>query len=294
MTPTASWSTRLRSSAGANAYVRVKNRGTTPATNVTVRGWHCRPSAGLVWPDDWKPMTTTARTIASLPSGSQTIVGPFEWHPWVTGHECMFMSASVPGDLANNDPVSGLPAAAGPTPLWRLVPSDNNLGLRAVIPVPGGGHRDDLVEAFRGRRFWAGNPFAYTTKMEIRPVLPTFLANRGWTVDLDNPGGGSFTLGPRDSRVIRPRLISGQDFTALDVQAAGHVAIEFVVLADGLVVGGLTYVLEADMREPAEESVRDEHEEHHHDEHHAGEDHHHEEERGGDHPRRIRVDIDLA
>jgi hypothetical protein len=94
--------------------------------------------------------------------------------------------------------------------------------------------------------------------------------------------------------VIRPRLISGQDFTALDVQAAGHVAIEFVVLADGLVVGGLTYVLEADMREPAEESVRDEHEEHHHDEHHAGEDHHHEEERGGDHPRRIRVDIDLA
>jgi zinc metalloprotease ZmpB len=275
------------------AYVRVKNRGTTTAANVTVRGWHCRPSAGLVWPDDWKPMTTASRTIASLPSGGQTIVGPFEWRPWVTGHECMLMSASVPGDLANNDPASGLPAAAGPTPLWRLVPCDNNLGLRAVIPVPGGGHREDLVAAFRGRRFWASNPFAHTAKMEIRAVMPTFLTSRGWTVRLDNPGGGSFSLGPRDSRVIRPRLISGQDFTALEVQAAGYVAIEFVVLADGLVVGGLTYVLEPDMREPAEESVRHEHEEPHHEAHHADEEHHREEERGGDHPRRIRVDIDL-
>ena len=34
-------------------------------------------------------MTTASRTIASLPSGGQTIVGPFEWHPHVTGHECM-------------------------------------------------------------------------------------------------------------------------------------------------------------------------------------------------------------
>jgi hypothetical protein len=85
-------------------------------------------------------MTTASRTIASLPSGGQTIVGPFEWHPHVSGHECMLMSASVPGDLANNDPASGLPAAMGPTPLWRLVPCGNNLGLRAVIPVPGGDH----------------------------------------------------------------------------------------------------------------------------------------------------------
>jgi hypothetical protein len=279
------------------AYARVKNRGTTTAANVTVRGWHCRPSAGLVWPDDWKPMTTASRIIASLPSGGQTIVGPFEWRPRVTGHECLLMSASLPGDLANNDPASGLPAAAGPTPLWRLVPCDNNLGLRAVIPVPGGGHRRHLVEAFRGRRFWASNPFAHTAKMEIRAILPAFLTSRGWTALLDNPGGGSFSLGPRDSRVIRPRLISGQDFTALEVQAAGYVAIEFVVLANGLVVGGLTYVLEADMRKPAEESARDEHEEHHHEEHHHEEHHEgeyeHEEVRSGDHPRRIRVDIDL-
>jgi hypothetical protein len=272
------------------AYVRVKNRGTLAAANITVSGWHSRPSAGLVWPDDFSPMTTASRTLASLPSGSETVVGPFEWRPSVPGHECMLMSASTPGDLANNDPASGLAAASGPTPLWRLVPCDNNLGLRAVVPVPGGGHRDHLVQAFRDRRFWASNPFAHTAKMEIRPVLPSFLASRGWAVRLDNAGGGSFSLGPRDSRAIEPRLISGQDFTALEIQAAGYVAIEFDVLADGLTVGGLTYVLEAEMREPAEEAARDEQEEHHRPEQ---EEHHRLEQEDDDQLRRVRVDIDL-
>jgi zinc metalloprotease ZmpB len=276
------------------AYARVKNRGTSTAAGVTVRGWHARPSAGLVWPDDWQPMTTASQVIASLPSGAEAIAGPLEWRPRFTGHECMLMSASVPGDLANNDPASGLPAAAGPTPLWRLVPCDNNLGLRAVIPVPGGGHREHLVAAFRGRRFWASNPFARTAKLEIRAALPAFLASRGWAVTLDNPGGGSFSVGPRDTRVIRPRLISGQDFTALDVQAAGYVAIEFVVLADGLVVGGLTYVLDPEMREPAAERFHQEHGEppHHGEhEHHVHEEH---EEHEAERPRRIRLELDLG
>jgi hypothetical protein len=206
----------------------------------------------------------------------------------------MFMGVSVPGDRANNDSAGGLPAATGPTPLWRLVPCDNNLGFRAVIPVPGGGHRDHLVEAFRHRRFWASNPFAHPAKMEIRVVMPAFLSSRGWAMHLDNPGGGTFTLGSRDTRIIRPRLISGQDFTAIELQAAGYTAIEFIVLADGLVVGGLTFVLDPDMKEPAREIVHHErHEEHHHEEHHEEKKHHHEEERRDDRPRRVRVDVDF-
>jgi len=163
------------------------------------------------------------------------------------------MSASCPGDRANNDPTSFLPAAAGPTPLWRLVPCDNNLGLRTLIPVPGGGHRDALVAAFHDRKFWAGNPFTATARMEVRVVLPTFLSTRGWAANLDNPGGGSFSLGPRDSREIHPRLISGQDFNELQLQAAGRTTIQFIVLADGLVVGGVTYLLDPKLKEPPRE-----------------------------------------
>jgi hypothetical protein len=178
------------------------------------------------------------------------------------------------------------------------VPCDNNLGLRAVVPVPGGGHRHALEEAFEHREFWASNPFAKTSVMEVRTIMPPFLSSRGWAMTLDNPGGGSFSLGPRDSRVIQPRLISGQDFTSVQVALAGHVAIEVVVLADGLVVGGITYVLDPKLDHPARE-FPEEHHEHHHEEHHH-EEHHHEEHHHEEHhhehkpePRRIKLEIDL-
>ncbi len=271
-----------------HAYVRIKNRGSLAATNVVVHGWHCRPGAGLVWPDDFKPMTTASRLVGSLAAGGEVVVGPFEWRPQFPGHEVMFMGATVAGDRANNDPVTGLPAAIGPTPLWRLVPCDNNLGLRAVIPVPGGGGRHALNEAFEHREFRAGNPFAHTALMEIRPVMPAFLTTRGWTMVFDNPGGGGFTLGPRDHREIRPRFLAGQDFSAAEVQLAAPVAIEVVVLADGLVVGGLTFVLDPALHHPAHEFPETEH----HEEHHEKREHH-EEHRHEERPRRIKLEIDL-
>ena len=279
-----------------HAYVRVRNRGTQTAIAPVVRGYHCRPSAGLVWPDDWQPMMTASLTVAGgIPSGGQALVGPFEWRPRQRGHECMFMSVSAPGDRANNDSASAMPCAAGPAPLWQMVPCDNNLGLRAVIPVPGGGRRRALVRAFRGRRFWASNPLPRSAKMEIRAVLPGFLLTRGWSMVFDNPGDGSFSLGPRGTRVIRPRLIGGQSFTAADVVATGTVAIMIVVLADGLVVGGLTFVLDPKLRHPPREEMEEGHEEEHEEEkHEKRHEHLHEErERAGGKPHRIRLEIDL-
>ena len=40
------------------AYAKIKNRGTQAATNVVVRAFHANPAAGLVYPNDWQPMTT--------------------------------------------------------------------------------------------------------------------------------------------------------------------------------------------------------------------------------------------
>ena len=237
------------------AYVRIHNRGTKAARGARVYGYHCRPSAGLVWPDDLEPMTTASLAVpGAVKPGASVVVGPFEWTPVHRGHECMFMSVTAPADRANNDVATGFPSALGPTPAWRLVPSDNNIAMRAVIPVPGGGGRCALEEAFCNREFWAQNPFGKTARMEIRAELPPLLQSGGWTMRFDNPGQGSFSLGPRDSRLIRPRLVSGRDFTANDVVDAGAAAITCLVLADGLIVGGLTFALDPELTEPARET----------------------------------------
>ena len=233
------------------AYVRVKNRGTQVAKAARVYAYHCRPSAGLVWPDDLEPMATASLGVPDLAPGGSAVIGPFEWMPVHACHECMFMSVTARTDRANNDLLTGLPAAMGPTPAWRLVPSDNNIAMRALIPVPGGGGRCALEAAFCNRKFWAQNPFAKTARMEVRAVLPPLLATRGWTMSFNNPGGGSFSLGPRDAREMRPLLHSGRDFSAAELADAGEVAITVLVLANGVVVGGLSYLLDPELCEPA-------------------------------------------
>jgi len=237
------------------AYVRVKNRGTKPASGARAYAYHCRPSAGLVWPDDFEPMTTSALNVpGALAPGATIEIGPFEWTPIERGHECMFMSVTASADRANSDPTTGFPSAIGPTPAWRLVPSDNNIAMRALIPIPGGGGRCALEAAFCNRQFWAQNPLNRTARMEIRAQLPGFLTSGGWAMEFGNPGQGSFSLGPRESRLIRPRLVSGRDVSPGEVTDAGGANITVLVLADGLIVGGLTFVLDTALTAPARET----------------------------------------
>lgn len=236
-----------------HAYVRVKNRGTKTAKGGRVHAWHCRPGAGLVWPDDFEPMTTTSLSVPDLAPGASVVIGPFEWTPLHPGHECMFMSVTAKADLANNDRLTGLPAAKGPTPAWRLVPADNNIAMRALVPIPGAGGRCALEAAFCNRKFWAHNPNAKTARMEIRAVMPPLLADRGWAMRFHNPGGAHFSLGPRDAREIRPVLMSGREFSAAELADAGPTSIVVLVLADGIVVGGMSYVLDPTLEAPASE-----------------------------------------
>jgi hypothetical protein len=201
-------------------------------------------------------MTTASLAVpGAIAPGATVLVGPFVWTPVHPGHECMFMSVSAPADRANTDRVTNLPSAIGPTPAWRLVPSDNNVKMRALIPVPGGGGRCALEDAFCNRSLWAQNPFGRTARLEIRAVLPPVLASAGWAMRFENAGQGSFSLGPYESREIRPRLLSGRDFSAGDVIDAGGAAIVILVLADGIVVGGLTYELDPSLTEPARETL---------------------------------------
>lgn len=113
-------------------YVKIQNRGTSVATNVRVKGYHCKPLAGFLWPNDLQPMTT-----AELPAGTlqpnnteEKTIGPFEWIPVknASGEDGMLMIVSAEGDPSNADNFT----AGEVVEDWRLVPNDNNIALRKV------------------------------------------------------------------------------------------------------------------------------------------------------------------
>ena len=132
----------------------------------------------------------------------------------------MLMSVSATGDLSNADAASGLPCASGPTPHWRLVPFDNNIGQRNVAPVAGGGGITGLTASFGPKRFWANNPSGSAGHAVVQAILPGFLVRKGWAIEFISPGGSTFTLAPRASREVQFRLQPGEDFTADDVHQA--------------------------------------------------------------------------
>lgn len=118
------------------AYVKIKNRGTSQANNTVVRGFHSMPFAGRVWPDDLQPMTTNelAAGVVQPNNAEEIIVGPFAWVPNedAEGHDAMMMIVSAEGDPSNADKFDPTEEIED----WRLIPNDNNIGLRKVKLEP--------------------------------------------------------------------------------------------------------------------------------------------------------------
>jgi hypothetical protein len=116
------------------AYVRVGNRGRSRAENVVVRGFQSTPLSRLVWPADWRPLTTPQLgSTDAVERGGEVIVGPFEWTPHGGGEVSLLMSVSAAGDLSNIDPQTPAASKDGPIAARMLVPFDNNLAVRRVL-----------------------------------------------------------------------------------------------------------------------------------------------------------------
>jgi hypothetical protein len=231
-------------------YVRVKNRGTQTAHDVYVKGFHCRPSTGLLWPGDWQAMTTAQLPAAgspglSIPANGSVTLGPFAWTPTVAGHECLLMMVNATGDLSNAEPGGAYPCASGPTPHWRLVPFDNNLAQRNVAPVAGGGGLTGLAASFVRRHFWIDNPYDRTVEARFEVTMPEFLARRGWQAKFDTP---QVALAPHTSREIVFSLVAGDDFGPRDVP--GDARIRVRTLMDDVIVGGMTYAVDPALTAP--------------------------------------------
>jgi hypothetical protein len=229
------------------AYVKIKNRGSVVATNVVVKAFKANPAAGLSYPVDWTPMTTTQLTAPNVPANNATeiTVGPFAWTPTHVGHECIFMIVSASGDASNVDNI-----APGDTiPEWRLVPHDNNIGQRNVSPVSGGG-TSGLVADFAGKSFEMKNPLTKTAVMHLEATLPALLVERGWKLAFTNRGGTTFKLQPGEGQQVQMHLEKGRDFTADDVEQANDRMIRVVARADGILIGGMSYQLDPALKPP--------------------------------------------
>ncbi len=245
-------------------YVRIKNRGDQAANNVTLRVYSADPGAGLVWnspgPNNgWKELTAGPYAVGVIPPKGDVIKGPIAWTPTHLWHECLFAKVTNDDDPSNVDiyvnPNTGMqvapPCATLPTPHWQLVPHDNNIAQRNVVPVPSGMFGKDLIRAFHRRTFYVQNPFARTKNVVVEWTLPYFLRERGWNMDLFNERGSSFKLRAYQSEEIVLRLNPGRRFSRSDVlEQRTEQKIEFRVLIDGQIVGGMTYVIDPIMRVP--------------------------------------------
>jgi hypothetical protein len=229
------------------AYVKVKNRGTKDATNVIVRGFHTKPGAGLLWPNDFQAFTTAQLAAGTIAANStqEAVVGPFEWTPNINayGHDCMLMVVSADGDPSNVDNVT----VGEVIPEWRLVPNDNNIGQRNVQPVAGGGGGEGLLLSLDGVSIWIGNPNPRRAVMTLHVELPELLAAAGWRLSFDQD---QFDLKPGTRQEIVLRLERGEDFTKDEVTAAGVCDIRVTVRANGDLLGGMTYRLDPELTRP--------------------------------------------
>ncbi len=121
------------------AYVRIKNRGLRPATQVVVRAFQRRPSADDAFPGGWQPMQTAQLAAANVSpnSSAEIVAGPFKWVPADARNDGMLMVASAAGDPSNIDNFD----AGDSIPGARLIPNDNNIALRKVRPIKRSGRR---------------------------------------------------------------------------------------------------------------------------------------------------------
>lgn len=223
------------------AYVKIKNRGTTTASGVTVKAFHHEHSVGQIYPTDWKPMATTelAAPDVAPKSVAEITVGPFAWRP-SDKRDCMMMVVTALGDASN---VAHFHPGK-PIPEWRLVPHDNNIAKRAAFAVDASGAKS-LVMAFDRVRIAVKNPHNGRSQMVVKPILPPLLAERGWQLKFTGAGGRAFSLAAHASRDIVMKLKPGRKFTASQVRRARNRQISVEVFANEMLVGGMTYMLDA-------------------------------------------------
>jgi hypothetical protein len=200
---------------------------------VVVRGFHCLPGVGLVYPTDWIAMTTPQLAAPNLAANDATgkVVGPFHWTPSQVGHECMFFSVSATGDPSNIDG-----AIIGAIPEWRLVPNDNNIGQRNVHPV-----NMALTDAWKRLPFWIRNNTRRPVQLGVEVKLPPWLDKLGWRLDIPEISRERVVAKPGALRKVTVEAVRGKPVTEAILGHERDHDIVLTITQDGVPVGGMTY-----------------------------------------------------
>jgi hypothetical protein len=98
--------------------------------------------------------------------------------------------------------------------------------------------------------FFAGNPNPRQAVMELEVKLPSLLAKRGWRLRFRDLPTSRFTLEAQTRREIFIELHPGGDFEPADVATTTDRDVRIELLADGAMVGGMTYRLDPDLALP--------------------------------------------
>ncbi|MBR9922432.1 MAG: hypothetical protein GYB31_16465 [Bacteroidetes bacterium] len=116
------------------AYVTIRNRGTKSVKYTLVNGYHlgsccCEDSAvgDKLWPNDFKPMTTSIWQTGPIVSGGYAIAGPFKWTPR-TEDDVLVFTCTTKGDQANEEYLTPEEQVV----LRHIAPFDNNMAVRAL------------------------------------------------------------------------------------------------------------------------------------------------------------------
>lgn len=207
-----------------HAYLRVRNRGTQAATNVTVKLFQADPADGLTWPTGWTPASTPQlNALGTISPGGQIVVGPFDWVAQIANDELLLASVSAPGDPSNADSVNGSLA------VQQLVPFDNNIAMRRVSPIIDisfeakwiTGLYADLLSRAPDQAGLNGGLAARQTGMSLGKVVNGFLNSNeyctalvtGFYVDLlarqPDPAGFQFWVGQLQTGAARHAIQIG-------------------------------------------------------------------------------------
>ena len=232
------------------AYVKIKNRGKSVANNVVVKGYHYKPSVGVILPNDLQPMTTPQLSGGVLQplNAEEKTVGPFQWIPMANGwgHDGMLMIVSADGDNNNLSTLS----AGEVFEDWRVVPHDNNVAQRNVVLVPGGGGSKGLKAALHRKGLWVRNAGRRSAKIAVAVTLPPLLARRGWRVALRGLAAKGALLKPSAQRLVTYVVRPGRTFTKASVLAAAKRDMVVSVTADGAIIGGAIYKMDPTLDMP--------------------------------------------